>query len=118
MYAIVDIAGQQFKVEKEQRIFTHRLPAEKGSTMDFSNVLLLEDDKGVKVGTPTVEGVTISATVLQHLKADKVLVFKKKKRKGYQKSNGHRQNLTQLQIDEILLNGAKPKKAAKKKEPC
>jgi large subunit ribosomal protein L21 len=101
MYAIVEIAGQQFKVEKDQKVFVHRLSAEEGSKVSFGNVLLWDNDGAVKVGTPTVSGVTVSATVLNHLKGDKVLVFKKKRRKGYQKMNGHRQFLTCIQIEGI-----------------
>lgn len=101
MYAIVDIAGQQFKVEKGKKIFVNRLEGEKGSSMDFEKVLLTDDGGAVKVGTPYVDGVKVKATVLDHVKADKVLVFKKKRRKGYQKLNGHRQCLTQILIEEI-----------------
>ena len=101
MYAIVDIAGQQFKVEKGKKIFVNRLEGEKGSSMDFEKVLLTDDGGAVKVGTPYVEGVKVKATVLDHVKADKVLVFKKTRRKGYQKLNGHRQCLTQILIEEI-----------------
>jgi large subunit ribosomal protein L21 len=102
MYAIVDIAGQQFKVEKEQKIFVHRLNAEEGSKIDFDNVLLIDDNGKVNVGTPSLSGAKVSATVLNHLKGEKVLVFKKKRRKGYQKLNGYRQYLSRIQIDEIL----------------
>ena len=102
MYAIVEIAGQQFKVEKGQKIFVHRLNAEEGSKMDFDNVLLIDNNGKVNVGTPSVSGAKVSATVLNHLKGEKVLVFKKKRRKGYQKLNGHRQFLSYIQIDEIL----------------
>lgn len=101
MYAIVDIAGQQFKVEKGKKIFVNRLEGEKGSSMDFEKVLLTDDGGAVKIGTPYVDGVKVKATVLDHVKADKVLVFKKRRRKGYQKLNGHRQCLTQILIDEI-----------------
>jgi large subunit ribosomal protein L21 len=105
MYAIVDIAGQQFKVEKEQKVFVHRLNAEEGSKVNFDKVLLVDNDGKVKVGTPTVSGVEVSATVLNHLKGEKVLVFKKKRRKGYQKMNGHRQYLTYIQIEGINEKG-------------
>ena len=101
MYAIVDIAGQQFKVEKGKKIFVNRLEGEKGASLDFSKVLLTEDNGSVKVGTPYVDGASVKATILDHVKADKVLVFKKRRRKGYQKLNGHRQCLTQILIDEI-----------------
>ncbi|MDR2408024.1 MAG: 50S ribosomal protein L21 [Bacteroidales bacterium] len=102
MYAIVEIAGQQFKVEKDNKIFVHRLNAEEGSKIDFENVLLIENDGKINVGTPSLSGAKVSATVLNHLKGKKVLVFKKKRRKGYQKLNGHRQYLTYIQIDEIV----------------
>ncbi|HIZ85097.1 MAG TPA: 50S ribosomal protein L21 [Candidatus Coprenecus stercoravium] len=101
MYAIVDIAGQQFKVEKGKKIFVNRLEGEKGASLDFNKVLLTDDNGSVKVGTPYVEGVNVKATVVDHVKADKVLVFKKRRRKGYQKLNGHRQCLTQILIEEI-----------------
>jgi len=87
MYAIVEIAGQQFKVEKKQEIFVHRLEDKEGSKVEFSDVLLIDKDGKVNVGTPTVKGALVSAKVLEHMKADKVLVFKKKRRKGYQKLN-------------------------------
>lgn len=101
MYAIVEIAGQQFKVQKDQKIFVHRLPQEEGSTVKFDTVLLKDDNGNVTVGTPSISGASVEATVLRHLKGDKVLVFHKKRRKGYQKMNGHRQYLTQLQISNI-----------------
>ena len=91
MYAIVDIAGQQMKVEKGRKIFVNRLEGEKGASLDFTKVLLTDDNGSVKVGTPYVEGVNVKATIVDHVKADKVLVFKKRRRKGYQKLNGHRQ---------------------------
>ena len=101
MYAIVDIAGQQMKVEKGKKIFVNRLEGEKGASVGFSKVLLTDDNGSVKVGTPYVEGVNVKATIVDHVKADKVLVFKKRRRKGYQKLNGHRQCLTQILIEEI-----------------
>ena len=102
MYAIVDIAGQQFKVEKEQQIFVHRLKAEEGASITFEKVLLIENAGNVAVGAPVVSGASITAKVLSHVKGDKVLVFKKKRRKGYQKMNGHRQYLTKIQIEEVI----------------
>ncbi len=102
MYAIVEIAGQQFKVEKDQKIFVHRLNAEEGSKIDFDNVLLTDNNGKINVGIPSLSGVKVSATVLNHLKGKKVLVFKKKRRKGYQKMNGHRQYLSYIQINEIV----------------
>jgi large subunit ribosomal protein L21 len=103
MYAIVEIAGQQFKVEKDRRVYVQRLKAEEGAQVTFDRVMLVDNDGDVKVGTPTVSGANVTATVLQHLKGDKVLVFKKKRRKGYQKLNGHRQCLTSIKIDGITL---------------
>lgn len=103
MYAIVEIAGQQFKVEKDRRVYVQRLKAEEGAQVTFDRVMLVDNDGDVKVGTPTVSGANVTATVLQHLKGDKVLVFKKKRRKGYQKQNGHRQCLTSIKIDNITL---------------
>jgi len=103
MYAIVDIAGQQFKVVKEQKVYVHRLDAEEGTDMEFAKVLLIDNEGKVQVGNPVVEGAKIAAKVLTHLRGDKVLVFKKKRRKGYQKLNGHRQNFTQIQIQDIIL---------------
>ncbi|MBK6343728.1 MAG: 50S ribosomal protein L21 [Flavobacteriales bacterium] len=107
MYAIVNIAGQQYKVEQAQKLKVHRLEAEEGKHLELDNVLLVSDGKTVSVGTPTVEGVRIAAKVLSHGKGDKVLVFKKKRRKGYQKLNGHRQYLTELWIEAILGKGEK-----------
>jgi len=101
MYAIVEIAGQQFKVEKNNQIFVHRLEGEEGASLDFDKVLLIEDGKSIKVGTPTVEGAKVSAKIISHLKGDKVIVFKKKRRKGYKKKNGHRQYLTKISIESI-----------------
>ena len=101
MYAIVDIAGQQFKVEKDQTLFVHRLPQAEGDKVKFDNVLLIDNNGSVKVGAPTVSGASVSAKVLSHLKGDKVIVFKKKRRKGYQKSNGHRQFLSKIVIEGI-----------------
>jgi len=103
MYAIVEIAGQQFKIEKDRKVYVQRLQAEEGSQVKFDRVLLIDNDGSVKVGTPTVDGASVTATVLKHLKGDKVLVFKKKRRKGYQKLNGHRQFLTSIKIDDIAL---------------
>jgi len=102
MYAIVDIAGQQFKVEAGNEIFVNRLAAANGAAVEFNKVLLVASDAGVKLGTPYVEGAVVKATVLDdNAKADKVLVFKKIRRKGFQKCNGHRQKLTKIQINEI-----------------
>ena len=102
MYVIVEIAGQQFKVQKDQKLFVHRLQAEEGTEMSFDTVMLKDTDGIVTIGAPTIEGASVKATILKHLKGDKVLVFKKKRRKGYQKMNGHRQYLSQIQVTEIL----------------
>ena len=101
MYAIVDIAGQQFKVEAGKKIYVHRLQDEVGASISFEKVLLTDNEGAVKVGAPYVEGAVVKATVHDHVKGNKVLVFKKKRRKGYQKMNGHRQCLTQIQIESI-----------------
>ncbi|MCK0107991.1 50S ribosomal protein L21 [Flavobacteriaceae bacterium S0825] len=113
MYAIVEIAGQQFKVEKDQKVFVHRLKTEEGKKVSFDNVLLLSDGDKVTVGAPAIGGAQVSAKVLKHLKGDKVIVFKKKRRKGYRVKNGHRQSLTEIQIEGIVASGAKPAKAEK-----
>ncbi len=101
MYAIVEIAGQQFKVEKESKIFVHRLEGEEGASVSFDKVYLIDADGDVKVGMPVVEGASVSAKILGHVRGDKVIVFKKKRRKGYQKQTGHRQDFTQILIEDI-----------------
>jgi large subunit ribosomal protein L21 len=113
MYAIVEIAGQQFKVVKDQRLYVHRLKDNEGAKISFDKVLLIDNDGKVNVGAPVVAGASVSAKVLEHLKGDKVLVFKKKRRKGYQKENGHRQYLTQILIEGISEKGAAKKTEAK-----
>ena len=115
MYAIVEIAGQQFKVAKDQKVYVHRLQGEEGSKVTFDNVLLLDDNGSVSIGAPAIKGAAVTATILGHLKGDKVIVFKKKRRKGYQKKNGHRQALSEIQIESIAATGAK-KTASKKAE--
>jgi large subunit ribosomal protein L21 len=105
MYAIVEIAGQQFKVQKSQRVYVHRLEASEGSRVEFDKVLLLENAGKILVGSPLVDGARVAAEVVEHVKGDKVIVFKKKRRKGYQKSNGHRQQFTQILIHGILPKG-------------
>jgi large subunit ribosomal protein L21 len=102
MYAIVEIAGQQYRAEAGKRLYVHRLEAEQGSVVEFEKVLLVDADGEVKVGVPTVEGAKIVCEVLSHLKGEKVLIFKKKRRKGYRKLNGHRQYLTELKINEVI----------------
>lgn len=109
MYAIVDIAGQQFKVEKEQEIFVHRLEGEEGASVTFDNVMLIENAGKVVVGTPSIEGASINAKILSHMKGDKVIVFKKRRRKGYQKANGHRQYMTKIQIEGIQTKSSTKK---------
>ncbi len=106
MYAIVDIAGQQFKVEKDQKLFVHRLEGDEGKKLSFEKVMLLDTGSKILVGDPLVKGAAVTATILAHVKGDKVLVFKKKRRKGYQKLNGHRQYMTQIQIEGILEKAA------------
>ena len=103
MYAIVDIAGQQFKVEKGQEVFVHRLDGDEGARMEFDKVLLVDNGGKVSIGNPTVEGAKISAKILAHTRGDKVIVFKKKRRKTYQKSNGHRQDLSKVLIEKITV---------------
>ena len=115
MYAIIEIAGQQFKVEKDQQIFVHRLDSKEGEKVTFDNVLLIETSGKVKVGSPNVSGAKVIAKVLEHLKGDKVVVFKKKKRKGYRVKNGHRQYLSKIEIQKIDEKAA-DKKAVPKKE--
>ena len=116
MYAIVEIAGQQFKVEKDQQIFVHRLDTEEGSKVDFDKVLLLDNAGKVNVGAPVIKGAKVTAKVLEHLKGDKVIVFKKKRRKGYKVKNGHRQYLTKLEILKIDAKASAAKKSVPKKE--
>jgi large subunit ribosomal protein L21 len=114
MYAIVEIAGQQFKVSKDLKVYVHRLSNEEGSKVSFDKVLLLDDNGAITLGAPAIEGAYVEAKVLQHLKGDKVIVFKKKRRKGYKKRNGHRQYLTQILVETISATGGK--KAAPKVE--
>ncbi len=115
MYAIVDIAGQQFKVEKDQKLYVHRLEGEEGKKVSFHKVLLIDTGSNVSVGEPVVKGASVDAKIVAHVKGDKVLVFKKKRRKGYQKLNGHRQQFTQIQIEGISEKAAaKPKATAAK----
>ena len=119
MYAIVEIAGQQFKVAQDQKVYVHRLKGEEGSKVTFDNVFLLDDNGTISIGAPAIKGAAVTAKILGHLKGDKVIVFKKKRRKGYIKKNGHRQALTEIQIESIAASGAKkaaPKKAETKAE--
>ena len=117
MYAIVEIAGQQFKVAKDQKVFVNRLATDEGKKVSFDNVLLIGDGNKVTVGAPAINGAQVGAKVVRHFKGDKVIVFKKKRRKGYRVKNGHRQPLSEIVIENIVASGAKPaKKAEAKKE--
>lgn len=115
MYAIVEMAGQQFKVAKDQKVYVHRLQTEEGKKVIFDKVLLLDDNGSVTVGAPVIEGAAVEAKVVKHLKGDKVIVFKKKRRKGYRKKNGHRQYLTEIVVEGIVAKGAKKAAPAKAK---
>lgn len=101
MFAVVDINGQQFKVKENQKYYVPKLNKKPNSKISFDNILLFGDDKETKIGSPKVEGLKVSAKVLEHVKDDKVVVFKKKRRKGYEKKNGHRQQLTRIEITKI-----------------
>ena len=114
MYAIVEISGKQFKVEKKQKLFVNRLDVAEGKKISFDNVLMVNDGSKSSVGTPNVSGVQVDAKVLKHLKSDKVIVFKKKRRKGYKVKNGHRQLITQIEINDIISGVSKKTSAAKK----
>ena len=115
MYAIVEISGKQFKVEKKQKLFVNRLEAAEGKKVSFENVLMVNDGSKLSVGSPKVSGAQVDAKVLKHLKSDKVIVFKKKRRKGYKVRNGHRQAITEIEISDILT-GVSKKATAKKAE--
>lgn len=116
MYAIVEIAGHQYKVQKDQLVFVNRLHADEGSKVTFDRVLLLDNNGAISVGAPAISGAQVAAKVERHLKGDKVIIFKKKRRKGYRKKNGFRASLTEIRIESIAASGAKPSKAAPKKE--
>ncbi len=115
MYAIVEMAGQQFKVAKDQKVYVHRLQTEEGKKVTFDKVLLLDDGGNVTIGAPVIEGAAVEAKVVKHLKGDKVIVFKKKRRKGYRVKNGHRQSLTEIIVEGIVAKGAKKAAPAKAK---
>jgi large subunit ribosomal protein L21 len=102
MYAIIDFNGSQYKVEKDAKLYVNRLETPEGETIEIDRVLLIDNDGDVKIGTPVVDAAKVTAKVISHLKGDKVIVFKKKRRKGYKVKNGHRQYLTQIQIEEIV----------------
>ncbi|MAP53635.1 50S ribosomal protein L21 [Altibacter sp.] len=116
MYAIVEIAGQQVKVAKDQKVFVNRLATDEGDKVEFDNVLLVGDGDKITIGAPAIDGALIGAKVVRHLKGDKVIVFKKKRRKGYQKKNGHRQSLSEIVIESIVASGAKKSTTSKAKE--
>ncbi|WP_172917722.1 50S ribosomal protein L21 [Capnocytophaga canis] len=116
MYAIVEIAGQQFKVSKDQKVFVHRLQNEEGQKVTFNNVLLLDNAGAITVGAPAISGASVEAKVLKHLKGDKVVVFKKKRRKGFKVKNGHRQYLTEIVIENIVASGTVKAEKTEKKE--
>lgn len=115
MYAIVEIAGQQFKVEKDQQIFVHRLEDKEGSKVEFDTVLLIDNNGKIKVGAPAIGGAKVTAKVLGHEKGDKVIVFKKKRRKGYRVKNGHRQSFTKIEIQSIVEKSTATKKTTSTK---
>ncbi|MBT8186910.1 MAG: 50S ribosomal protein L21 [Croceitalea sp.] len=115
MYAIVEMAGQQFKVAKDQKVYVHRLQTEEGKKVTFDKVLLLDDNGSVTVGAPVIDGAAVEAKVVKHLKGDKVIVFKKKRRKGFRKKNGHRQLFTEIMVEGIVAKGAKKAAPAKAK---
>ncbi len=124
MYAIVEIAGKQFKVQKDQKLYVHRLKEDEGKKVTFDRVLMVDNKDKVSFGSPVISGAQVGAKVLKHLKSDKIIVFKKKRRKGYRVKNGHRQLLTEIQISDISLSGAKKSrkseskaKTTKKSEP-
>lgn len=115
MYAIVEIAGQQFKVQKDQQIFVHRLEGKEGDKVVFNQVLLIDNDGKIAVGAPAIADAAVTGKIIEHQRGDKVIVFKKKRRKGYKTRNGHRQDFTKIQIEAIAEKGAP--KASKKAEP-
>ncbi|MBR5240699.1 MAG: 50S ribosomal protein L21 [Muribaculaceae bacterium] len=102
MYAIVEIQGQQFRAEAGKKLYVHRLNADKGSAVEFEKVLLIDNDGEVKIGAPAIEGAKVVCEVLDHVKGERIIVFKKKRRKGYRKRNGHRQCFSQVLIKEIV----------------
>jgi large subunit ribosomal protein L21 len=118
MYAIVEIAGQQFKVQKDQKIYVHRLNEEAGKKINFDKVLLIEDGGKITLGAPAINGAVVSAKVEEHVKGDKVIVFRKKRRKGYAKKNGHRQSFTAITISDIKVGGAKAEKKEAEAAPA
>ncbi|MGY6558429.1 MAG: 50S ribosomal protein L21 [Nitritalea sp.] len=103
MYAIVNIAGKQFKVTKDQYVYAPKLAVDTGASVEFDEVLLAEDNGSISLGAPTIAGAKVTGKVLDHVRGDKVIVFKKKRRKGYKKKNGHRQDYTKVLIENISL---------------
>lgn len=101
MYAIVNIAGQQYKVAKDQYVYAPKMEGETGASVTFDKVLLMDNGKGIEVGAPVIKGAKVSGKILEHVKGDKVIIFKKKRRKGYAVKNGHRQQYTKVQIESI-----------------
>jgi len=116
MYAIVEIAGQQFKVEQNDEIFVHRLEGDPGTIIEFDQVLLLDNNGKISIGKPLVEGTSITGKIVDHVRGDKVVIFKKKRRKGYEKESGHRQDFSKVLIENISVKGATKAKKAKEKE--
>ena len=116
MYAVVEIAGQQFKVEKDQKVYVNRLEGKEGSKVSFDNILMLDNSGKISIGNPTVSGASVEAKIVKHLKDDKVIVFKKKRRKGYKVKNGHRQALTEILVQNISENSKKTKAEPKAKK--
>ncbi len=117
MYAIVDIAGKQFKVTKDQFVYAPSMEGETGASVEFNRVLLIEGDQGIDVGTPVVSGAKVTGKILDHGRGDKVIVFKKKRRKGYKKTQGHRQGFSKILIEDILTSGQKPAAGKKEEKP-
>ena len=116
MYAVVEIAGQQFKVEKDQKVYVNRLEGKEGSKVSFDNILMLDNSGKISIGNPTVSGASVEAKIVKHLKDDKVIVFKMKRRKGYKVKNGHRQALTEILVQNISENSKKTKAEPKAKK--
>ena len=114
MNAIVEISGKQFKVEKDSKLFVHRVQGKEGEKITFDNVLMLDNGSKITVGSPNVKGASVQDKILKHLKDDKVIVFKKKRRKGYQRKNGHRQDFTEIEITDIKFSSSPKKKESKK----
>jgi large subunit ribosomal protein L21 len=117
MYAIVEIAGQQFKVEQNDEIFVHRLEGDPGTKIEFDQVLLLDNGGKISVGKPLVEGTSITGQIVDHVRGDKVVIFKKKRRKGYEKESGHRQDFSKVLIEKISVSGAAKSKKVKEEQP-